>query len=252
MPRTEPRVYSRKNPAEAGWRSAAELITYSTALLSQLLRALAIYGQTRTAKYRARAKRLRLERDQARFVVGRGFLRQILATYLNVAPSQLEFIYEPSGRPVLAGRGGQSRLHFNLSHSGDLVVYAIALGREIGVDIESIWQPIDVEGIARRFFSLTEARSLGSLPPRERQAAFFTCWTRKEAYLKATGRGLSRPLDEFTVSPLPTEPAALFEVRTNPDEMDRWVLYDIPIGAGYAGAMAVEDGARQIAHWEWL
>jgi 4'-phosphopantetheinyl transferase len=199
-----------------------------------------------------RANRFRFERDRWRFVVGRGFLRQILGTYLNVVPSQLEFIYQLSGKPELAGPGGQSPLRFNLSHSCDLVVYAVTLDRRIGIDIESVRRTVDVEAIAQRSFSPAEAQSLCSLPPEEQQAAFFTCWTRKEAYLKATGMGLSRPLDQFTVSTLPTEPARLLEVPLDPDEPQRWVLNDLPLGAGYAGAMAVEVGVRRIDYWEYL
>jgi 4'-phosphopantetheinyl transferase len=198
---------------------------------------------------RARADRFHFDRDRAHFIAGRGFLRAILGAYLDVAPRALVFDYSPHGKPRLAtGAGG---LRFNLSHSHDLALCAVALDRELGVDVEYI-QPRLEEGIAERFFSRREVAALRSLPAEAQSAAFFACWTRKEAYVKAHGQGLSLRLDRFDVSLAPGEPAALLRTEDDPAEAMRWSLRELVPGPGYAGALAAEGQTWRLRCWQWL
>src|SRR5438270_8929096 len=139
---------------------------------------------------RNRADKLYFEKDRRRFTVARGVLRIILGRYLNTKPEQLGFHYTKFGKPMLANAGVDA-LRFNVSHSEELAVYAVACGREVGIDIEYLRPDIEAEQIAQQFFSSTEAAMLRSLPGEVRTRAFFNCWTRKEAYIKARGDGLS-------------------------------------------------------------
>ena len=155
----------------------------------------------------ARANRFHFEQDRNHYIVGRGLLRELLSKYLDQAPSALEFSYGEHGKPTLAGAAASSGLSFNLSHSGGLAVYAFARERSLGVDVERVKPDFASEDIARRYFSAREVNDLVTLPIAERTEAFFRCWTRKEAYIKARGEGLRIPLDGFSVSFLPNQPA---------------------------------------------
>jgi 4'-phosphopantetheinyl transferase len=186
---------------------------------------------------RARADRFHFARDRQRFVAARGVLRTLLGKYLRQAPASLEFSYGPYGKPSLAGANAARGLSFNLAHSAELAVYAISRQRNLGVDVERIKPESAGEDIARRFFSAREVGDLQTLPPEARVAAFFNCWTRKEAYLKATGMGLQTPLDSFSVSLWPGEPAQfLAGVEA------RWHLAAFDPSEGYTGAV-VYDGS---------
>ncbi len=197
---------------------------------------------------RQRAERFHFERDRRRFVVGRGLLRTVLGRYLQVSPDCLQFRYGPQGKPALAGGNG---LHFNVSHSGELALYAVALEREVGVDIERIASLKEVDDLAERCFSERENIVLRSLPAERRQQAFYTCWTRKEAYLKATGKGLSLPLDQFDVSVLPEEPAALLNTRPVAEEAARWSLASLEPHPDYMAALAVFGRGWQLQCWNF-
>jgi 4'-phosphopantetheinyl transferase len=156
---------------------------------------------------KARAGRFHFAKDRHRYIVGRGLLRELLGRYLQEAPASLEFSYGEYGKPSLAGANAPSGLCFNLSHSAGLVMYVFAKDRNLGIDVELIKPESAGEEIARRYFSTREVSDLLSLPPDARAEAFFHCWTRKEAYLKARGAGLQIPLDSFSVSLLPGPPA---------------------------------------------
>jgi len=162
---------------------------------------------TLSLEEKARADRFHFANDRNRFVAARGLLRELLGKYLQLAPAALEFSYEQHGKPALAEREASSGLCFNLSHSAGLAVYAIAKQRNLGIDVEHVRPESAGDDIAQRYFSAREVSDLRTLPPEERVAAFFRCWTRKEAYLKATGMGLQIPLDSFSVSLLPGKPA---------------------------------------------
>jgi 4'-phosphopantetheinyl transferase len=198
---------------------------------------------------RARASRFRHSVDRSRFVAAHGALRAILGRCLGVEPSCLRFSYGRFGKPALSGPPGASSVEFNLSHSGDLALVAASFGRRLGIDLERIDASRSGQEIAERFFSPREIAALRSFP-RERQTdAFFACWTRKEAYLKARGDGLSFPLDRFSVSISPEEPASLLDCRD--DETQRWVLQDITPEAGWAAALAVEGKGWRLRRWRW-
>ncbi len=185
-----------------------------------------------------RGERFHFERDRRHFAAGRGILRTLLGRYLGCDPRELQFSYNPQGKPTLAGEGAD--LRFNLAHSHGLALFAVCRGREVGVDLERIRPEFAGEPVARRFFSPREVAVLQTLPAERRHEAFFVCWTRKEAYLKATGKGLSLPLDCFDVTLAPGEPAALLATRHDPAEVQRWSMRALAPAQGYAGALAVE------------
>ena len=197
-----------------------------------------------------RADRFHFEKDRRGFVVSRGFLRAVLGRYLSANPEALRFSYGHYGKPALDGDHKQSALRFNMSHSRSVALVAVIETRELGVDVEYIRADFASEEIARRFFSPREVAAFNALPVEQRVAAFFRCWTRKEAYIKAIGRGLSQPLDGFDVTLGPTEPAAL--LRADDDNASRWSLSDIDTGADYAAALVIEGQIPNIVCWQWL
>lgn len=200
---------------------------------------------------RARAERYVFRRDRERFAVARGALRTILARYLRAAPARLRFSYGRYGKPFLPGEAGAGGLRFNLSHSNELAVCALARGREVGVDVEFIREDFAGPDVARRFFSAPEVAALCALPAGDaRTRGFFNCWTRKEAYIKARGEGLSHPLGCFSVSLAPGEPARLLSATNDPREVTRWSLVELEVGDGYAAAVAVEGGPFSLKRWQ--
>lgn len=199
----------------------------------------AFYSLLTTDELR-RAGRFHRRKDREHFVVGRGALRRILGFYLDTRPEQLRFSYTPFGKPALSDAAGGKELRFNLSHSNGMALYAVTRGREIGIDLEFIREDFEVLRLARHFFSQVEVATLTALPDELRARAFFNCWTRKEAYIKARGEGLSLPLDEFDVSLVPGEPASLLGVRHSSREASRWVLQELSPGCDYAAAVAAE------------
>jgi 4'-phosphopantetheinyl transferase len=197
-----------------------------------------------SADERERADRFHLERDRRRFQVARGALRAILGRYLGTSSAALTFAYGPRGKPALARPWAHSRLRFNLSHSGELGLLGLAHDRELGVDVELARPVEELARLARRFFSPAEVAALAAVPPAERAAAFFAGWTRKEAFIKATGDGLARPLADFSVSLAPGEPAALLAVAADPDAAGRWTITGVATLPGYAAAVAAEGSFR--------
>ena len=198
---------------------------------------------------RARSQRLRKDRD--RFIAAHGTLRAIVARYLGADPGRLTFASRsPSGKPALSGEFAKA-LRFNLSHSAGLGVYALSVNCEVGIDVERIRQDLDIDAIGRQFFSSREIEAISALPQSERLHAFFNCWTRKEAYLKATGKGLAVPLDQFDVSVGPGGPAELIRTAVDAEESSRWSLASIDAGAGYVGALAVEGHGWSLRRWQW-
>lgn len=199
-----------------------------------------------------RAGRFYFQRDHDRFVVARGLLRTILGHYLSTDPVCLKFEYGSHGKPSLAHEWCAQRIRFNLSHSGGLALYAIALEREVGVDIEQVRPDFGGPEIAKRFFSPREVATLLALPEEIRLEGFFHCWTRKEAYIKARGEGLTVSLSDFDVSFAPGEPARLLYTKTGPQETCRWALRQIHIDEhDFVAALAVEGHNWRLACWQW-
>jgi 4'-phosphopantetheinyl transferase len=188
---------------------------------------------------RARAAAFAFPRERGRFVASRGLLRSLLARLAGGAPASQEIVADALGKPRLGGTCGQGRLRFSVSHSGDLWACAVALGREVGLDVEEVRPDRAADRIARRYFSPAEADALAALPGPERPAAFHRIWTRKEAWLKARGFGISIPLDSFEVTHAAGD-ARLLATRPNPAEAARWTLRDLDIAPGFAAAVAVE------------
>jgi 4'-phosphopantetheinyl transferase len=209
------------------------------------------FSRVLSADEREKAARFHFEADRSRFVLGRGMMRHVLARRLHRSPDELRFEYGPFGKPALAPGGSKGRLQFNLSHSGDLILLAVAIDRAIGIDVERMRTDISHTGIAERFFSAAERSSLAGLPPSARAAAFCACWTRKEAFIKATGVGLSLPLDQFDVSLAPGEAARLMATRPDPAEAQRWTLLELPAGPDYKAAAAVEGAGFRLSTWDW-
>ena len=225
------------------WRIVLEV---SNLLLSHLREILADDEQQR-------AERFYFEKDRRHFTAARGALRTILAGYLALRPHGVRFAYSNYGKPRLADEDNESDLRFNLTHSHGLALLAVTRGREIGVDVEHLRDmERDGELLAERFFSPREVAVLRSLPPQLRREAFFHCWTRKEAYIKANGKGLSLPLDQFDVSLHPDEPAALLATPHDPQEAQRWSLRGLFPGEEYVGALAVEGHSWRLWCGEWV
>jgi len=198
---------------------------------------------------RARADRFHAPQDSERFLAGRAILRIILGRYAGESPESLRFRYGVYGKPALFREEAASPLRFNVSHSGPMAVYAVALQHEIGVDVEHIQEDVARQQVAEYFFARREAATLRSLPRALQTRAFYACWTRKEAYVKARGAGLVLPLDQFEVSVDPDEPAALLRVAEDPRAPRRWSLHDLPLGPEYVGALAAESRRASLRYW---
>jgi 4'-phosphopantetheinyl transferase len=190
--------------------------------------------------------------DRTRYVIGRGLSRILLGRCLGIPADHVSFEYGPTGKPKLAKDLQESPLCFNVAHSGDFVLVALAYRYELGVDIELIQREVEVDAITRQFFSSNErARLVANVPADRKHDAFFTCWTRKEAYLKARGDGLSLPLDSFDVTFLPGEAPRLIETRRDPAEASRWTLQDLDVDPGYKASLACESASLQLRTWDW-
>jgi 4'-phosphopantetheinyl transferase len=194
-----------------------------------------------------RASRFHFDRDRQHFITCRALLRILLGNYLDLAPAAVVFRYSLHHKPSLAVPS--SDIRFNLSHSGEKGVFAFIRGRELGVDIEQIRHDFETQSVAERFFSSAEREALARIPPEMSHEAFFHCWTRKEAFVKAKGDGLFLPLDQFDVSLGPGEPAQLLETRPNIEERDRWSLCALEVGSQYAGALVVEGKAVSVVNY---
>ena len=201
-----------------------------------------------SADERERAVRFRFDKHRRRFTVARGILRTLLGRYLERKPQDLTFGYSEHGKPFLAGTRTLD-LRFNVSHSAEMALFGFTLGREIGVDVEQIRPDRSTREIAERFFAPREVEALFALPKEEQTNGFFRCWTRKEAYIKAKGKGLAIPLSSFAVSLVET--ASLVWVQDASDEAPRWRLRKIKLDGGYAGCVATRFQPADFLHWRW-
>lgn len=193
-----------------------------------------------------RADRFYFDKHRRRFIVAHAAMRAILSSYLNVLPADVAFTNGAKGKPALADELETSGIRFNLSHSGDYALLAVTRNSCLGVDIEFINHDFGTEEIATRFFSRGEIESLRAVPSAERSTAFFSCWTRKEAYIKAVGDGLSIPLDSFDVAFAPGVQPALLRVQV-PAHQD-WKMYDLAAPEGYKAALVVEGDHHQLQY----
>ena len=190
---------------------------------------------------RERASRFAFARDARRFIVGRARLRQLLAARLGARPESVELVYGAHGKPALANPGRDRDLRFNLSRRDDVAVYVLSFGREVGIDVEAVRVIRDADTIAARFFSRREHAAYQALDPRHKPLGFVNCWTRKEAFVKALGEGLSHPLDSFDVSLAPGAPAELLRVETTPRDDRGWRMEGFSPAPGFVAAVVTEE-----------
>ncbi len=194
-----------------------------------------------------RADRFYFQKDRTHFIKARGILRHLLSRYLSLDPKALIFDYNKFGKPYLKN----STLHFNVSHSNGLGLFAFTQNALIGVDLEKIKKQIDFETITSRFFSQNEANLILSLDLNDRTESFYKCWTRKEAFIKAHGEGLSIPLDQFEVSILDSEDVQLKIVRWNPKAIEDWSMISFEPDKEWLGALVVKSPIQQVNFYKW-
>ena len=220
------------------WRAS---LSQNSAYLQQLVKTLSVDELDR-------ANRFHFEADRKRFIIGRGILRSILSYYLDIEPHQLQFCYGSHGKPALKTC---DLLHFNLSHSQDLALYAFTYDRQIGIDLEYVRHIPGLEQIVAQFFSTRERTTFLALPSSQQPAAFFHGWTCKEAILKALGDGLALPLNQFDVSLLPDRPAQLFSINGDRAAAERWLLQSFIPAVNYVAAMAIEGHDWEVKCCQW-
>lgn len=196
-----------------------------------------------------RLGRFRLARDRERFIVARGLLRSILGRYTGYLPAAISLAYGARGKPALIAPS-ETGLCFNLTHTGGLALYAIARECEVGIDAEYMRPDLASREIVDRYFSPAEIRVWQALPTSLRVPAFFACWTRKEAYLKALGDGLFLELSSFDVSLHPDDVPALLATRHDPTQLGRWHMYGIDPAPSHAAAVVIEGHVDAIRCWD--
>jgi len=201
---------------------------------------------------RTRADRFKFKSDRRKFCVARASLRLILGRYLQTKPGGLQLETNEFGKPFLADQERSQGIRFNLSHSNELALIAITRDREVGIDVEFMRSEFVSDEVAAHFFSRVEVEQFRSVPAKMRTESFFNCWTRKEAYIKARGEGLSCPLDQFDVFVAPGTPAMLLESRVGVNETERWSFHDIKAGDRYSGSVAVENGFSRLVLWDLI
>jgi 4'-phosphopantetheinyl transferase len=186
------------------------------------------------------AERFRFDKDRNQYILARANLRRILSRYVRIPSARVCFTYNEFGKPALGGDCSDSSLTFNVSHAPGAAVYAVNSSGQVGIDLELIREDVEYEQIAERFFSPSEAAAFRLLPNEAKLRAFFACWTRKEAYIKAKSNGLFLDLKGFDVAFAPGEPASLLRVSNDPLEVDRWSLINLNVPTRYVGALAVQ------------
>jgi 4'-phosphopantetheinyl transferase len=196
-----------------------------------------------------RANRFRFEKHRRQYVVGRGALRALLGAYLSTPPEAVQFRYGPRGKPFLVTPQDAPGLQFNLSNSDELALAGFVRGPEIGVDVEYLRPMPDCEKISERFFSQSEREVLRGIPVPRKEEAFFNCWTRKEAYLKAVGEGLAAALDSFDVTLAPGDPPRMLTLEGDAARAARWSLHHLRPADDYIGAVAIEGGGWELKTW---
>jgi 4'-phosphopantetheinyl transferase len=212
---------------------------------------LAEFASTLSSDERERAARFRFEYHRNRFTAGRGQMRAILGRCLQTSPDRVAFTYGPHGKPALTDASGADTLQFNLAHSADLALLAVTRTGPIGVDVEHVRVLADADHLVARFFSARESALFRSLPDDQKTAAFFNLWTRKEAWLKATGRGITQSLNAVEVAFLPGEPARFLSLPGGPEAAAGWRLDALAPAPGFAAALATRARAAAATCWHW-
>jgi 4'-phosphopantetheinyl transferase len=229
--------------------AATDLHVWQTSL-DQSTESVTHFRAILSADERVRADRFHFDRDRRRYIVARGVLRSIIGRYLDVAPEHVTFDYGPQGKPRLSLGSGQIPLHFNVAHSHELALYAVTPALEVGIDIEYMLRQVaDIDQLAARFFSVNENAIYRALPAIDRRVAFFRCWARKEAFIKAIGEGLSHPLDRFDVTLAPDQSAAILTINGESVDPSAWSLFHLEPAADYIGAVVVQGSIGRLTGW---
>ncbi len=202
---------------------------------------------------RSRAQRLRFDHDRRRYVIAKGLLRRLLGDYLEMEPNEVQFTAGPSGKPGLSERlqNEHGVLHFNQAHSGHLGIYAFCRNRRVGVDIEEVRPFPDMDQIASLLFSTQEMAVFQSLSTKERQRAFFSAWTHKEAFVKALGKGLTLPLNHFEMSRAHGSLSRIVQNHDHSAKSLEWFVKDIPVSTQFSAAVCVEGEGWQLRCLKW-
>jgi 4'-phosphopantetheinyl transferase len=195
-----------------------------------------------------RAQKFRFARDSRNFIAARGILRSLIGRYLAINPAQVSIQYSKFGKPCIANN---NFLQFNISHSQNLALLAFTKRFTIGIDVEFVNPEIEAKDIAVNFFAKNEIVSLHALPEKQQALGFFNCWTRKEAFIKAVGEGLSFPLDKFEVSLEPGKPAKLLATDWDPKAISKWSMYSMSPGENFVGCLVIEGIVDQVKFWNW-
>jgi len=195
-----------------------------------------------------KASKFRFDKDKTCSIITRGALRWLSSRYLNLQPEDIVFKYGDYGKPDF---DFETHLKFNVSHAGDMAIIGFVLEADIGVDIEHIKSDFDVLDIASNYFSNSEIVSLKQLPQAHLARGFYRCWTRKESFIKAKAKGLSFPLDSFSVSIDSDHDTALLETKWNQNEKDLWRLFSFSPQENYLGAISVKGNVNAIRHYNF-
>jgi 4'-phosphopantetheinyl transferase len=212
---------------------------------------LATLASNLSSDERNRASKFRFERDRNQYVFSQGVLRAILAAYLGSSGNRIMFNSNSFGKPSLMDGLTDLPLTFNLSHSKGLVIIGVAVGLHLGVDVELVQPLADMESIARQYFTGDEQGLLQTCTAERKDEAFFVCWTRKEAYIKAVGKGLSIPLDSFDVSMPLGSPGRSLPATADLPEVEKWFLQDLTLPSPYVGALVVEGNEVNVSYTTW-
>jgi 4'-phosphopantetheinyl transferase len=229
----------RPAPLEAPTPSANEVVVWRVALETVSVKDATVLA----VDERERAERLKIPAVRLAFIQGRLFLRRMLGRTLGRDPGSLQFASEGNGKPTLPA----APLAFNLSHSGGVAALAIAKVGPVGIDVEELRGDRDLVGLASRYFAPLEYAALLRLPSAQRTLGFYSCWTRKEAFIKALGEGLSHPLDAFEVSLDPSAPAAFLSIGGKQADDSPWRLFSIDFGERYAGALVAPRQVERLS-----
>jgi 4'-phosphopantetheinyl transferase len=201
---------------------------------------------------RERAGRYRFAKDRARFIVGRGILRRLLGHYLDRSPEDLRLVYQSSGKPELLTDVATPPMHFNVSHSEDLILIAVCRDLPIGVDIERVRAIPNMDAVARLCCCDEELREMRALPSYEKHRGFFNMWTRKEAVIKALGIGVKISFQELRVSLLPYQPPLVLSIGGNQEVAKTWTLRAVDPAPDYIAALAVCSGGIGVPRCHWM
>jgi 4'-phosphopantetheinyl transferase len=197
---------------------------------------------------KSRAQKFRFTKDSRNFIIARGILRSLIGKYLKIKPAEISFRYSEFGKPGIADNHS---LQFNISHSKNIALFAFIKKLNVGVDVEFVNPDIEVKDIAEKFFSPNEVLNLYALPEKQHTLGFFNCWTRKEAFIKAVGEGLSFPLNKFEVSLEPDKPAKLLATDWEPKAVSKWSIFSMSPATNFVGSLAIEGVVEKIKFWNW-